>query len=64
MPYSYAEFERNGSTGRMSVWLKATFVKRYEEEEKGEENEIVFRNIYLMNYWADLCQIWYVWSHI
>ena len=34
-------------------WLKVTFVKRCEEEEKekGEENGAIFRNTYLANYW-------------
>ena len=44
-------------------WLKVTFVKRCEEEEKGEENKEIFRNTYLANYWMDFFQIWYV-GHI
>ena len=31
-------------------WLKVTFVKRCEEEEKGEENGAILRNTYLANY--------------
>ena len=46
------------------VWLKVTFVKRYEEEEKGDENGDIFRNTYLVNYWANFFQIWYVASCI
>ena len=45
-------------------WLKVTFVKRCEEEEKGEENGAIFRNTYLANYWVDFFQIWYVESCI
>ena len=34
------------------------------EEEKCEENGVVFRNAYLVNYLPDLLQIWYVKSCI
>ena len=34
-------------------WIKVNFVKWCEEEEKCEENGAIFRNKYLMNYWAD-----------
>ena len=33
-------------------WLKVTFVKRCEEEEKCEENGAIFMNTYLINYWG------------
>ena len=35
-----------------------------QKEEKFEENEAVFRNTYLANYWANFLQIWYVEMHI
>ena len=57
MPYRCAKFERNRSTGKVSGWLKVTFLKWCKEEEKGEENEAIFRNTYLANYWADFFQI-------
>ena len=45
-------------------WFKVTFVKWCEEEEKGEENGVIFRNIYLANYSANIFQIWYRRSRI
>ena len=45
MPYRCAKFKGKGVFG----WLKVTFVK-WCEEEKGEENEAIFRNTYLANY--------------
>ena len=40
MPYRCAKFERKKSIYGKGVfgWFKVTFVKRCEEEEKGEEN--------------------------
>ena len=65
MPYRCAKLEKNRSMGSVFGWLKVTFVKQCEEEEeKGEENGVIFRNTYLANYWADFFQIWYVGSHI
>ena len=65
MPDRCAKFERNRSTGRVFfVGSKLLFVKRCEEEEKGEENRAIFRNTYLVNYWAYFFQIWYVGSRI
>ena len=40
-------------------WLKVTFVK-WCEEEKYAENGVIIMNTYLVNYWADFFQIWYV----
>ena len=46
-------------------WLKVTFVKWCdEEEEKGEENGVIFKNTYLASYWDEFFQIWYVGSCI
>ena len=30
------------------------------KRKKLEENETIFRNTYLMNYWANFLQIWYI----
>ena len=45
-------------------WLKVTFVKWCEEEEKYAENGAIIMNTYLVNYWADFFQIWYVGLYI
>ena len=60
------QFERNPSTKRVSLVGSITFVKWCEEKEerKYEENEAVFMNTYLMNYWANFFQDWYVRLHI
>ena len=45
-------------------WLKVTFVKWCEEEEKYAENGAIIMNTYLVNYWADFFQIWYVGLYV
>ena len=58
MLYRSAKFERHLIDKRgIFGWLKVTFVKRCKEEEKREGNGAIFRNTYIMNYWANFLQI-------
>ena len=46
MPYWYTKFERNQSRRRLFSWLKVIVLNWYEEE-KCEENRVIFKNVYL-----------------
>ena len=39
-------------------WLKVIVLNQCKEEEKYEENQAIFRNVYLANYLSDFLQIW------
>ena len=49
MPYWCTKFEGKRSMGRL-FWLKVIVLNQCEEEEKYEENQAIFRIVYLYNY--------------
>ena len=57
MSYRYAKFEK---IDPQKGYLFTVIFVKWCEEEKSEENGIIFRNTYLTQYWADFLQIWNV----